>query len=62
MRHLNCVYTQRLSRENNNEGPLFRGRYKAVRVDKDDYLLEVLRDIHNNPPNPNRSELSKMLG
>ena len=28
---------------------MFRGRYKAILVDKDNYLLEVLRYIHRNP-------------
>jgi hypothetical protein len=28
---------------------LFRGRYKAVLVDKDSHLLEILRYIHRNP-------------
>ena len=30
-------------------GHLFQGRYKAVLVDKDDYLLYVTRYIHENP-------------
>lgn len=49
MRHINGVYTQRFNRQNKKEGQLFRGRYKAVLVDKDNYLLEVLRYIHRNP-------------
>ena len=28
---------------------MFRGRYKAILVDKEHYLLEVLRYIHRNP-------------
>ncbi len=49
MRHINGVYTQRFNRENEKEGQLFRGRFKAVLVDHDLYLLEVLRYIHRNP-------------
>lgn len=49
MRHVNGVYTQRFNRHNTKEGQLFRGRYKAVLVDEDSYLLEVLRYIHRNP-------------
>ena len=49
MRHVNGVYTQRFNRRNEKEGQLFRGRYKAVLVDDDIYLLEVLRYIHRNP-------------
>jgi len=49
MRHLNGVYTQRFNRRHKKEGQLFRGRYKAVLVDEDSHLLEVLRYIHRNP-------------
>jgi len=49
MRHLNGVYTQRFNRSHKKEGQLFRGRYKAVLVDEDNHLLEVLRYIHRNP-------------
>ena len=49
MRHINGVYTQRFNRYHNKDGPLFRGRYKAVLVDSDSYLLEVLRYVHRNP-------------
>ncbi|GAB4345951.1 MAG: hypothetical protein Kow0089_23130 [Desulfobulbaceae bacterium] len=49
MRHLNGVYTQRFNRRHEIDGQLFRGRYKAVLVDADTYLLEVLRYIHRNP-------------
>lgn len=49
MRHINGVYTQRFNRRNNKEGQLFRGRYKAVLVEGDSHLLEVLRYIHRNP-------------
>lgn len=49
MRHINGVYTQRFNRQHNKDGQLFRGRYKAVLIDADSYLLEVLRYIHRNP-------------
>ncbi len=49
MRHINGVYTQRYNRRHKKDGPLFRGRYKAVTVAGDSYLLEVLRYIHRNP-------------
>lgn len=49
MRHINGVYTQRFNKRHKKEGQLFRGRYKAVLVDADSYLLEVLRYIHRNP-------------
>lgn len=49
MRHLGGVYTQRYNRLENTDGPLFRGRYKAILVDADAYLLCVSRYIHLNP-------------
>lgn len=49
MRHINGVYTQRFNRLKKTDGPLFRGRYKAILVDKDAYLLQLSRYIHRNP-------------
>jgi putative transposase len=49
MRHINGVYTQRLNRLRKTDGPLFRGRYKAIVISKDNYLLQVSRYIHLNP-------------
>ncbi len=49
MRHLDGLYTQRFNRLRRRDGALFRGRYKAIVVDKDAYLAEVVRYIHLNP-------------
>lgn len=49
MRHLNGVYTQKFNWRHNTDGPLFRGRYKALIIDSDNYLLELIRYIHLNP-------------
>ena len=49
MRHLNGLYTQRYNRSIKTDGSLFRGRYKAILVDADAYLLCVSRYIHRNP-------------
>jgi len=49
MRHINGVYTQRYNRLKKTDGPLFRGRYKAILVDRDAYLLQLSRYIHRNP-------------
>lgn len=35
MRHINGVYTQCYNRMKKTDGSLFRGRYKAILVDKD---------------------------
>ncbi|MBL4606549.1 MAG: hypothetical protein JKY01_01805, partial [Pseudomonadales bacterium] len=43
------VYTQRHNRLKQTDGPLFRGRYKAILVDQDSYLLQLSRYIHRNP-------------
>jgi putative transposase len=46
MRYLNGVYTQRFNRAEQSEGPLFRGRYKAILIDPESYPLKVSRYIH----------------
>lgn len=49
LRQLNAVYTQDFNRRHGRVGHLFQGRYKAVLVDKDSYLVELSRYIHLNP-------------
>lgn len=49
MRHLNGVYTQNFNRRHQKVGHLFQGRFKAVLVDRDAYLLEVCRYVELNP-------------
>ena len=49
MRHINGVYTQRYNRIQKTDGPLYRGRYKAILIDVDAFLLNVSRYIHRNP-------------
>ncbi len=49
MRQLNGVYTQWFNRKHQRVGHLFQGRYKAILVDKDAYLLELNRYIVLNP-------------
>lgn len=48
MRHINRVYTQRFNRRHLLDGQLFRGRYKAILVEEDSYLLELVRYVHRN--------------
>ena len=52
MRHLNGVYTQRFNRRHKKDGHLFRGRFKAILVQEDEYLTHLIRYIHLNPTNP----------
>lgn len=49
MRQLNGVYTQASNRRHDRVGHLFQGRYNAVLVDGDAYLLELSRYVVLNP-------------
>lgn len=49
MRQLNGVYTQTFNRRHARVGHLLQGRYKAILVDRDSYLLELSRYIVLNP-------------
>ena len=49
MRQLNGIYTQAYNRKHRRVGHLFQGRYKAILVDKESYLLEVCRYVVLNP-------------
>ena len=49
MRHLNGLYTQFFNRSERKDGPLFRGRYKAILVAAQSYWLQLSRYIHRNP-------------
>ncbi|MGH8767841.1 MAG: REP-associated tyrosine transposase [Burkholderiales bacterium] len=49
MRQINGVYTQTFNRRHNKVGHLFQGRFKAILVDRDAYLLEVCRYVERNP-------------
>jgi putative transposase len=43
MRHLNGVYTQKYNMAHGCDGTLFRGRYKSILVDADNYVLQLVR-------------------
>ena len=49
MRQLNGIYTQKFNRKHHESGHLFQGRYKAILVQKETYLLELTRYIVLNP-------------
>ncbi|MCP4406430.1 MAG: transposase [Gammaproteobacteria bacterium] len=49
MRQLNGVFTQSSNRRHHRSGHLFQGRYKAILVDKNSYLLELTRYVVLNP-------------
>lgn len=49
MRQLNGVYTQIFNRRCKKVGHLFQGRYKAILVEKETYLLALCRYVVLNP-------------
>lgn len=49
MHHLNSSYTTYINIKRKRSGHLFQGRYKAILVDRDSYLLELSRYMHLNP-------------
>ena len=49
MRQINGVYTQRFNRAHGRAGHVFQGRYKAILVEKQAYLLELARYVVLNP-------------
>lgn len=49
MQNLAFRYTRFINRREKRIGHLFQGRFKALLVDADSYLLELIRYIHLNP-------------
>lgn len=49
MQNLAFRYTRYLNQRKNRTGHLFQGRYKAVLIDADSYIHELIRYIHLNP-------------
>ena len=49
MRQLNGVYTQYFNRAHDRVGHVLQGRYKAILIDREGYLLELARYIVLNP-------------
>lgn len=49
MRHVNGVYTQHQQLRHGFRGPLFQGRFRAVLVDRERYLLDACRYVDLNP-------------
>ena len=49
MHYLNGSYTTYTNIKRKRSGHLFQGRYKAIVVDKENYLLELSRYLHLNP-------------
>jgi putative transposase len=49
MRHINGAYTNYYNTKRKRAGHLFQGRYKAILIEADEYLMELSRYIHLNP-------------
>jgi REP element-mobilizing transposase RayT len=49
IQNISFRYTRWINRKRRKTGHLFQGRYKALLVDMDSYLLELVRYIHLNP-------------
>ncbi|MGA2151441.1 MAG: transposase, partial [Geobacteraceae bacterium] len=49
MRHINGAYTNYYNTKRKRSGHLFQGRYKAILIEADEYLMELSRYIHLNP-------------
>lgn len=66
MRALTDSYVRYFNEKYERIGPLFQGRFKAVLIDTESYLLHLTRYIHLNPIEPNevrpadRSDLLKI--
>ena len=49
MQNLSFRYTRYVNRDLDRSGPIFEGRYRAVVVDPELYLTELVRYVHNEP-------------
>ena len=49
MQNLSFRYTRHFNKQHGEEGPLFHGRYKAILIDPEEYLNDLVRFIHNSP-------------
>ena len=59
MRHINGVFTQRINRLNKRSGHLLQGRFKSILVEKESYLLELVRYVVLNPVRANMVRSAK---
>jgi len=49
MHRINAIYSQSFNRRHGRQGHLMEGRFKALHVDRDNYLLQVCRYVDLNP-------------
>lgn len=53
IQNISFRYTRIMNKKLNRIGHLFQGRYKAIMLDADSYLLQLIRYIHYNPVRAN---------
>ncbi|MDD4569241.1 MAG: transposase [Tepidanaerobacteraceae bacterium] len=56
MQGIQQVYTQKYNKKHDRTGHVFEQRYKSILCDRDNYLLELIRYIHQNPIKANASK------
>lgn len=49
MQNLSFRYTRHFNKQHDRQGALFHGRYKAILIEPEEYLNDLVRYIHNNP-------------
>jgi len=49
MHYVNASYTNSINRKRGRVGHLLQGRYRAILIERDSYLLELSRYTHLNP-------------
>lgn len=49
MKQISNAYTQYFNKRYQRVGPLFQGKFKASKIDTDEYILHLSRYIHLNP-------------
>ena len=47
------AYVQAVNRQQGRKGPLFEGRFRHIRIDREEYLIHLCRYIHLNPVKAN---------
>jgi putative transposase len=62
MQRFNTAYTVYFNRRHARVGHLYQGRYKALLVDADSYLLELSRYVHLNPVRTNKYSVLDAAG
>ncbi|ACH37796.1 transposase, Y1_Tnp domain-containing [Citrifermentans bemidjiense Bem] len=49
LQNISQRYTQWINSTHSRTGHVFQGRYKAILIDADEYLLQLVRYVHRNP-------------